>query len=166
LRLGRRAALASVAAGLALAVLIPGTAWAPRVKGLPGYVGPCVMEVEGVESNGVFVGDIFVLEYEARSGDLLANLSITGSCRVGLDATGVTDAPAASLVTIEKANCKRLQLRLGETTVRGIMIDLSGATMDSSAEKGDKILLCAIARSAKQGSTAQLAGLLNLFFDE
>jgi hypothetical protein len=127
------------------------------------------MTVEGVESNGVFVGDILVLEYDAKSGELLANLSITGSCRVGLDATGVTDADAVSPVTIEKANCKRLELRLGETSVRGIAIDLSGETMDSSAEKGDKgdkVLLCAIAKSAKQGSTAQLAGLLNLFFDE
>jgi hypothetical protein len=164
LRLSRRAALGAVSAGLAAALLIPGTAWAPRVKGLPGYVGPCTMEVGGSPANGVFVGDIFVLDYDARSSQLLANLSITGSCRVGLDATGVTDAPAATPVTIEKANCHQLQLRLGDATARGITIDLSRETMDSTGEKSDKILLCAIAKTAKKGSVSELAGLLNLFF--
>jgi hypothetical protein len=164
LRLGKRAALVAVSAGLLLSILIPGTAWAPRVKGLPGYVGPCTMDVNGVESLGVFVGDIFVLDLEGKEDDLHADLSITGSCRVGLDAAGLTDAQATSPVTIEKANCKKLHLRLGDTTVRDITIDLSGTTMDSTGEKADKAMLCAIAKTAKRGSTEQLATLLNAFF--
>jgi hypothetical protein len=167
LRLGRRAALAAITAGVAFALLVPGTAWAPRVKGLPGYVGPCTMEIEETETAGVFVGDIFVLSYEARGDAIVANLSITGSCRVGLDAQGVTDAPAVAPVTVEKSNCKQLELRLGGVTVRNIDVDLSGATMDSAADKGDKgdkVLLCSIAKSLKKGALEDAARLLNLFF--
>jgi hypothetical protein len=165
LRLPRRAALGAISIGLAAALLIPGTAWAPRVKGLPGYIGPCTMEVDGSPANGVFLGDIFVQSYEARSNQLLANLSITGSCRVGVDASGIDDATAETPATIEKANCHQLKLRLGNATVKDITLDLSRDTMDSTAEKSDKILLCAIAKTAKRGSTSQLAALLNLFFD-
>jgi hypothetical protein len=151
-------------AGLVTALVFPGTAWAPRVKGLPGYVGPCEMEVEGVPSDGVFVGDIFVLGYEARGEDLLANISVTGSCRVGESAQGLNDAQVVSPVTVEKSNCQKLQLRLGTVEVRDITLDLSGATMDSTAEKDDRVLLCAIAKSLKQGNLETSASLLNLYF--
>jgi hypothetical protein len=164
LRLGRRTALAAATAGLALALLVPGTAWAPRVKGLPGYTGPCTMEVSGTEANGVFLGDVFVQSYEAKDGSILANVSLTGSCRVGETAQGVTDAQAATPVTFEKANCKHLVVRLGTVVVRDIQVDLSGATMDSTGGKGDKVLLCAVAKSLKKGLLAQAASLLNLFF--
>jgi hypothetical protein len=127
------------------------------------------MEISGTEEDGVFIGDVFVMNYEAKDDAVVANLSITGSCRVGQVAQGVIDAPVAAPLTFEKSNCQKLNIRLGDIEVRDLTLDLSTTTMNSAADKRDKAgksLLCAIAKSLKKGSPAQTAGLLNVYFAE
>jgi hypothetical protein len=165
----KRSAIAALTIGLAFALLIPGTAWAPRVKGLPGYVGSCTMPVGGTLQDGVFVGDVLVSRYDAKEKDLVASINLTGSCRVGTTAQGFENADTTAHATIEKSTCKELSVRLGNAGVRDITIDLSDATLDSAPEKKDvvgKLLLCAVAKSHKKGFTRLTAGLLNIFFTD
>ncbi|MDQ3986380.1 MAG: hypothetical protein M3280_07775 [Actinomycetota bacterium] len=162
----KRIAVSVLIALVGLISLLPGTAWAPRVKGLPGYTGPCrvLLEDDSIVE-GRFLGDIFVLNYEARGSDLLANLSITGACTANGEPYSLSDAPATAPVTILKSNCNRLDIRLGEATARTtITVDLSGEDMKSTGEKTDRDVLCQIARNRKKGSPALIADLLNQYF--
>ena len=148
-----------------LTALLPGPAWAPRVKGLPGYTGPCSVVLEGGSVvDGRFLGDIFVLGYDAHGSDLLANLSITGACTADGTPYSLTDAQTIAPVTIVKSNCNRLDIRLGEATARSITIDLALQEMASTGEKPDREILCQIARAKKKGPTTLIADLLNQYF--
>jgi hypothetical protein len=137
-----RRKLVPAALGMALVLLLPGSAWAPRVHGLPNYEGPCEVGNEA----GTFVGAVFVRGYQADGSSLVAELSVTGTCAVDGTDHSLNDAQASSALSIEKSNCNKLTLRLGEAVSGGVTVDLSTAAMRSKATRDDRAGFCELAR--------------------
>jgi hypothetical protein len=156
----RRKSITAVVAIFVLSCL-QGTAWAPRVHGLPNYEGPC--SVDG--TSGTFTGAIFVRDYEVQDEEVIALLSITGSCNVDGTEIAMNDAQTASSLTIEKSNCSKLTLRLGAAESGDVTVDLSTAAMKSKATTDDRSAFCELARVVRSAPTApELADALSVFF--
>ncbi len=151
-----------VVLAIALALSLQGAAWAPRVHGLPNYEGPC--SVDGV--TGSFTGAIFVQGYEAQGGEVVALLSLTGTCVIDGTDNALNDAQSSSSPTIGKSNCSKLTLRLGTAESGDVTVDLSTAAMKSKASRNDRLSFCALSRLIKADpSAAELAaGLTDFFF--
>ena len=147
----------------ALVLLFPGTAWALKTYGLPSLLTDCTVTLEdGRELTGRFRGAVFVHSFDAHGDDLVANITLTGACDVG-HRTYSLDTQTTSEVTITRATCERLALRLSSATERGITVDLSPGEMEQSGARRDRGLLCRIARTWPHVSTEHLADWLNTF---
>ena len=149
-------------ASVVLVLCLQGAAWAPRVHGLPNYEGPC--SVDGL--TGTFTGAVFVRGYEARGDEVVALLSLTGTCVFDGTEIALNDAQSSSSPTIEKSNCSKLTLRLGTAESGDVTVDLSTAAMKSKASVDDRSAFCTLGRLIKSDpSAAELAeGLTDFFF--
>ncbi len=175
--MGRRtfARLAVASAVVAGTVSVATPAWAPKyILGASAY-GACGL----AEPGSRFSGDFTVLRFHAAQGRVWATAAVTGTCVDGLDVTATVPAavytvPVVEVTTECTAESAIVEIRPGATTVAGdvggvksaFQLDLYPSTViDRIWMPGDpprdRARLCAVHRTARRGSPAQVARALN-----
>jgi hypothetical protein len=152
-------------AGAVLIGLLPGTAWAPRVTGVPGQTGDCSVTIDGVTSDGSFLGALSISGFEAKGSDLVAHVSLTGSCTVAGEAHGISDAGGTATTTLSNATCDSVELSfVGSVAEKDVVVvDLSDMNITLEKAKGTSGILCRLGRTLDRMSAGDVAGVLNRY---
>lgn len=156
-------AIATIAFALTIVGSVAGQAWAPHVFFGTTGATTCAVPVSGP---GTFRGSFVLDHFEARSGQLVAIGTLTGSCQDSDDANTVTTFDSTRLVAvpvlIAATKCQKLDMTLGPATDGKMTVGTWTETIlpTTDAAKGQLCALGAMAGNRADGDLVRNLDLL------
>jgi hypothetical protein len=125
------------------------------------------LTLEGVTGTNGFSGDVVITRINNRSGELVADGTLTGIAGGQAVTQQFRNVPLAITSDATSAACDILNLDLGPINldVLGLVVDLSAVALDVTAVPGPGNLLgnllCSVAGLLDSGTGGGLTGILN-----
>jgi hypothetical protein len=155
----------------ALALGLLSTAFAaPAASAAPANPLTNIPVTGTVQNGGTFVGNLNITSFAARSGQLVANGTLSGTLKdAGGNTLGTVTNQAVTLPVAASGSCQVLNLTLGplDLNLLGLMVHLNQVVLDITAQQapGNLLgnLLCIVANLLNNSSASPnaIAQLLN-----